>query len=197
MDLAHIPTLRAHISQFIWIFQLQTTYNTFFTLLLHYLGKNHFLGGVDPGRQKAAIMGCMLAQLFCHICLAPLLWGILIQISMGKSGSTPNPTLTALNPICPGGGGGGDIYTPLPNYKFGNKDQSTFWRVMQKLRSHTQASLIGSIHSFLGVSRWNHSHWTNRSEVICWNLISHWNWQSKNSCANRCVAIIQYWHLTK
>ena len=34
------------------------------------------------------------------------------------------------------------------------------------------------------VCRWNHSDWTNLGQVICWRLISHWNWQSKDACTS-------------
>ena len=139
MDLAHIPTLRAHISQFIWIFLLQATYNILFTMLLHSLGKNHYLGGVGSGRQKAAIMGSMLSLLFRHIFLAPLIWGILIQISMGKSGSTPNPTLTAFNPIWPRGG----VYIPLfPIISLKTKTKAQFGALCKS--KHTSKSRRGN-----------------------------------------------------
>ena len=63
--------------------------------------------------------------------------------------------------------------------------------LMRKLRACTQAQVRRSICSFLdgnknfkGIRRWNHSDWTKRSQVVCWNMISNWNWQFRYSCAN-------------
>ena len=41
--------------------------------------------------------------------------------------------------------------------------------------------------NFLGVQHWHHADWTDRCRVICWKMSSHWNWQSKNYCANTCT----------
>ena len=40
--------------------------------------------------------------------------------------------------------------------------------------------------NFKGFCRWDHYDWTNCSQVICCNLISHSNWLSKNACLNKC-----------
>ena len=34
----------------------------------------------------------------------------------------------------------------------------------------------------------NHSYWTNHCQEVFWKLISHWNDQSQNSCANTCAS---------
>ena len=76
--------------------------------------------------------------------------------------------------------------------KFPVKKRSTFgpkcaMPVMRFLRRYARGLILSAferIWNFMRVCRWNHWDWANRCRVICWKLISHWNWQSINASAN-------------
>ena len=85
--------------------------------------------------------------------------------------------------------------------KFPVKKRRTFgpkcaMPVMRFLRRYARGLILSAFErnwNFMRVCRWNHWDWANRCRVICWKLISHWNWQSINASA-KSSGVTSFWH---